>query len=246
MWQNCWHLAKGDRPMIRGFILAGGDLTPEFASSVLHSLERSRLFVIAADGGLEICAALAVEPDLILGDFDTVEPPLLKQYEGGRVERYNPEKDASDLELAAEALRKRGIREGIVLGALGGRADHGFSNIRLCYYEAKQGLRLILLDEQNRICCYTGEGMQRIVVPRSEQWGHYLSIFPIGGAVESVTMEGFRYPLAAQRLSDQGSPTLTVSNELSEAEGRICFCPVDGSGLLVMETRDRRQRSGAT
>lgn len=225
-----------------GFIFAGGDLTPAFAETVLRQFAREALFVIAVDAGLEICENQKIQPDLILGDFDGVDQNLLARYEKrgiGCLERYNPVKDASDLELAAEALWKRGIRTGIVLGALGGRADHGFANVRLCYYAARKGLDLSLLDPQNRIRCYAGEGPQRIFIRRERQWGHYIAFFPIGGTVEEVTLSGFRYPMTDQILTEQDAPTLTVSNELVQAEGVVSFRPVNGSGLLIMETRDR-------
>lgn len=224
-----------------GLIFAGGQQTPAFANIILNQKARNEWFLIAVDAGLEICDALHLRPDLILGDFDTVKESVLSRYErenDNTVKRYAPEKNASDLELALHALKERGIFECTVLGALGGRADHTFANIRLCYCAAKKGLSVSLMDSQNRIRCYAGEGVQTLVLKREEQWGKYISIFPIGGAAEHVTLEGFRYPLHDFFLSESMSPTLTVSNEVVGDKGIIRFVSKDGSGIIVMETRD--------
>ena len=58
-------------------------------------------FVIAADGGYQHCLREKLQPDLLLGDFDSMEPPA----DFARVCRLPMEKDDTDT-LAA-------IREGL-------------------------------------------------------------------------------------------------------------------------------------
>ena len=148
--------------MKTGIILAGGDLTPEFAEKIIAEYSsRGEVFLAAADAGLEICAAAGKTPDLILGDFDTVKQEVLGGYTDRKdveVIRHNPVKDASDLELTADVLYDRGIRQVLVLGALGGRADHTLANIRLTYWMRRRGAEFILLDPRNRIRCLVTEG----------------------------------------------------------------------------------------
>lgn len=227
-----------------GVILAGGDLDLSFAKEIIGDLSaRGGVYLAAADAGLEACEKLGVLPDLLLGDFDTVRQEVLARFlsrSGVTVERHNPVKDASDLELAVQALRKRNLRDAVVLGALGGRADHACANVRLTYHAALHGMRLTLLDPQNRIRCVLSEGEdpQEVRIQKSEQWGRYIGFFPIGGAVRHLTLTGFRYPLTDFTLTDRTSPSLTVSNELSGEAGTIRFSGEDGAGLLILESRD--------
>ena len=49
-------------------------------------------FVIAADAGYEICLKEGLQPDLLLGDFDSMEPPA----NFAQVRRLPVEKDDTD------------------------------------------------------------------------------------------------------------------------------------------------------
>ena len=64
-------------------------------------------YVIAADGGYTACRRAGVEPQLLLGDFDSLaEVPALPH-----VERVPVEKDDTDMMLAI----KRGLERGETL-----------------------------------------------------------------------------------------------------------------------------------
>ncbi|MFQ5947659.1 MAG: thiamine diphosphokinase, partial [Acidimicrobiia bacterium] len=82
-------------------VFAGGD--PEPAS--VRSLIPPDSLVIAADSGLDLVASLDLTVDVVVGDFDSVNPELLQAAvaSGARVERHPVDKDATDLELALEA-----------------------------------------------------------------------------------------------------------------------------------------------
>ena len=67
--------------MTTGIILAGGDLTPEFADYIIKDyISRGEIFLAAADAGLETCLKAGRKPDLVLGDFDTVDNLLYEYY----------------------------------------------------------------------------------------------------------------------------------------------------------------------
>lgn len=90
-------------------------------------------YVIAADGGYTACRRAGVEPQLLLGDFDSLaEVPALPH-----VERVPVEKDDTDMMLAI----KRGLERGETLfhlyGGMGGqRTDHtrGQPSRRFCIW----------------------------------------------------------------------------------------------------------------
>ena len=93
-------------------------------------------YVIAADGGYTACRRAGVEPQLLLGDFDSLaEVPALPH-----VERVPVEKDDTDMMLAI----KRGLERGETLfhlyGGMGGqRTDHTVANLQALLYLADHG-----------------------------------------------------------------------------------------------------------
>lgn len=244
-----------------GIIIAGGDLSPAFAEKIIKETgSRGSLCIAAADAGLEILDRIGLVPDILLGDFDTVKQEILGGYTDRKdveVIRHNPVKDASDMELTADVLYDRGIREVLVLGALGGRADHTLANIRLTYWMRRRGAEFILLDPRNRIRCLvteSGENPETGASPapesgalqenvftlrRDAQWGRYIGLFALGGTIRHLTLEGFKYPLKDFTLDERGLPSLTISNEIMAEAGIVRFSGDPGTGLLVMETADR-------
>ena len=239
-----------------GIIIGGGDLTPAFAEKIIReSGSRGSLCIAAADAGLEILDRIGVAPDILLGDFDTVKQDVLGVYTDRKdveIIRHDPVKDASDMELTADVLLERGIRRVLVLGALGGRADHTMANLLLIYRMRRKGAEFLILDPRNRIRCLMVPeeaettdaenvwGAETVFsLRRDAQWGRYVGLFAVGGTIRHLTLEGFKYPLTDYTLNARGIPSLTISNEILAETGVIRFGGDPGTGLLVMETADR-------
>lgn len=99
--------------------------TPE----LLRELASSAGAVVAVDRGLDALLAAGVSCDLFCGDADSVGSAGASLVSGGdapfEVERYNPHKDATDLELSLRAIARRWPGADIVATALcGGKPDH--------------------------------------------------------------------------------------------------------------------------
>ena len=227
----------------KALLIAGGSISLPFLSRKIREFGgREALYLAAADGGLTPLDRLSLVPDLILGDFDTVPEKTLTRYrnqDGIEIVTHNPVKDASDLELAAEALLERGMRRAFVFGALGGRADHSIANLRLLPVMEKRGISLELLDPRNHIFYAPAVDHEERVLRFSKPAGkkHYFSLFPWGGEV-TVTLKGFRYPLEKRTIDMNSSPSLTVSNEILPEGGEVRFTGNPGTGLFFLETRD--------
>ena len=67
--------------MKTALIITGGDINPEFATDYISKNQFD--MIIAADGGLASAEEMNLIPDIILGDFDTVNPMLLSKYAWG-------------------------------------------------------------------------------------------------------------------------------------------------------------------
>ncbi|MDO4788736.1 MAG: thiamine diphosphokinase [Johnsonella sp.] len=219
--------------MKRAYLVAGASVKEELLFSLLKKKKRDEK-VIAVDAGLEYLDRAGILPDILIGDFDTLENRVLEKYskmDGVEILRYNPVKNASDLEIAAEICKERGVKELWALGALGGRADHTLANIFLVCKLISEGLCLVLLDASNKI--YALEGSLRI--EREKQYGKYLSFFPVGGSLPYLTLKGVKYPLEDMRIDKYKNPSLLISNEICEDFAQI---EVREGKILVIESRD--------
>ena len=216
--------------MKRCLILTGGRLDPAFAGSFLQTEEFNR--VIAVDGGLKGAKELGLVPDVIVGDFDSVDPAVLAFYrkmEHIVWEVHQREKDDTDTELALKRAMAMGAGEIVILGATGGRLDHMIGNIQLLYPCLQKGIRASIIDPQNRLYLIDGE----TVFHRHEVWGTYISFLPLTQEVTGITLKGFKYPLENKDICIGTS--LCISNELIEEEGRITFSE---GVLMAVESHD--------
>ena len=119
------HEPGADRRDI-AFVFAGGDSAPIDSQLI----EARAAIVIAADSGLDHAARAGIPVDLVVGDMDSVTPSGLRRAEeaGAAIERHPADKDATDLELALDAVVARGIGRVVVLGGGGGRLSHLLGN----------------------------------------------------------------------------------------------------------------------
>lgn len=216
--------------MKRCLIITGGPLDLSFAAAFLEKEAFEK--VIAVDSGLEGVKALGLEPDMIVGDFDSVKPEILEYY---RTREHivwdvrQPEKDETDTELALMKAQAAGCSRIAVLGSTGGRLDHMLGNIHLLFPCLQKGIEAYILDSRNRLYLIDGERVFR----RAETWGKYISFVPLTEKVAGITLTGFKYPLFQKDI--EIGTSLCISNELWEEEGLITF--TDGV-LIVVESRD--------
>lgn len=190
---------------------------------------RNDSFVICTDGGYDIASAHGIKPDLLLGDFDSIESELPKNV---KIERFSPEKDYTDLDLALKTAVSSGSDDVTILGGIGGRLDHTVANLQLLYHYNKYFSSLTMLDGMNRCFILDSEKDGAISIPREE--GSYLSVFSLSERSHGVTIEGAKYEISDHTLS-RDFP-LGVSNEFKEKNTVISVN--DGILLIVISMMD--------
>ena len=207
--------------MGRGCFIAGAG---EFCGGELPAAGD---YVIAADGGYLGLVAHGVEPDVVVGDFDSLgELP-----EHPNVLRCPAEKDDTDMMLAVKEGLARGCDRFVINGGLGGRLDHTLANIQALAYIANSGGRGCLVGRGVRVTAVKdgslsfGEGASGIV-----------SVFCVGERAEGVTLTGLKYPLTDAVLT--GDFPLGVSNEFTGVPATIT---VRSGTVLVVEERGKRK-----
>lgn len=99
--------------------------------------------VIAADAGYLLCQRLAIAPDLVLGDFDSMPEP-----KGVPVRRVPAEKDDTDAMLALKTGLEAGRKEFYLYGFTGGkRLDHTLANLQSLLFLRRAGARGFLYGD---------------------------------------------------------------------------------------------------
>lgn len=215
---------------MRYVIISGGYIEDVFA---LEWLQKNKYDVmIAADSGMNFLHRNHIIPDVIAGDFDSVESGSLEafsQMKEVEMLRLNPIKDDTDTEFVIREAIRRGAKEITVLGATGTRLDHVLGNMHLLGIGLQEDVMIELVDAYNRIHMISGE----VELKKSEQFGEYISLLPIDGTVTGVTLEGFKYPLKDAVIPSFSS--LGISNEIVEEQAKI---KIKKGVLLLIESRD--------
>jgi thiamine pyrophosphokinase len=210
--------------MKRIIIFANGEL-PDLnkARRLLHADD----YIICADGGTQHALALAVQPNLVLGDMDSLEKGQLEslQKSGVSIELYPRDKNETDLELAIRRAIELNPTQIIIIAALGGRLDQTLANISLL-----SDLRLSTFDVR------LDDGVEEIFICRDQvrvhgRSGDLVSLIPWQGAVSEVETVNLKWALHKETLYPD--KTRGISNEMIDNTASISI----GSGLLLIVHR---------
>lgn len=179
---------------------------------------------IAADAGLRLCRQLGQSPDLVLGDFDSMD---VSEAPADAL-RVPVEKDDTDTGLALREGLRRGCREFFIYGGTGGRRlDHTLANLQSLAFLRENGARGWLYD---RDFVYTVIKNETLTLRREVDWG-LVSLFALGDRARGVTLKGLQYPLDHAELTC--AFPLGVSNHF--AEERAAVTVEDGLLLVGQE-----------
>ncbi len=187
-------------------------------------------WVIAADGGFSYCRRMKLEPDLVLGDFDSLTGEGRRELEALRlscpekVQILPVEKDDTDMLAAIREGLARGYRLFHIYGGQGGRLDHTIANIQCLNFLKEQGAEGMLLEEDGMIRLLRDE-----TVELSSRCEGRLSLFSYGERAEGVNIRNMKYELKDAVLTN--SFPIGVSNEFI---GRPASVSVRKGTLLLL------------
>ena len=208
----------------RIIIFANGEL-PDIDKA--YSLIQKDDYVICADGGTRHALAFSVQPDLIIGDMDSLEKGQLEnlQESGVSIELYPRDKNETDLELAIHRAIELKPRQVVIAAALGGRLDQTLANITLL-----TDLRLSTFDVR------LDDGVEEIFICRGQahvhgRSGDLVSLIPWQGEVSEVQTKNLKWVLENETLYPD--KTRGISNEMTNKIASVSI----GSGLLLIVHR---------
>ena len=184
-------------------------------------------YVIAADGGLRYLEEAGAEPDMIVGDFDTLgyEP------DHGNVVLLQREKDWTDTFVAMEKGAELGYRQFVFYGCLGGRLEHTVANLQHLTWLSQRGMGGWMTDGRVWATAVSGDGAKSGCLTLPARDRGMVSVFCMGDAAEGVTLSGLKYCLQDAELS--GSFPLGVSNEFVGERAEISV--KKGTLLVITE-----------
>lgn len=198
-------------------------VTPDMAQELAESAD----YIIAADGGQNRAREFVLQPDCVIGDFDSTT--LNEDFDCLYI-TYPAEKDLTDTEAALTHALEKGCRNVILLGGMGGRLDHTMGNIGLLdkYYSSFDHMEFI--DGKNRMELLKDSGC---TLKRDARY-KYFGLVSLNAEASGIDVRGAKYELTGAPL--ERASTLGVSNEFSEDTVEIC---VREGTLLIVRSADR-------
>ena len=204
---------------ITALLLAGGSLT---VTPRVLELVRGAALVIAADGGARHAAALGVQIDLWVGDFDSSDD--LTHLNAPR-QTFPRDKDKTDLELALGIAKERGATRALVLGAFGGRFDHALGIALMAARETQSGFTVDL--ESGTETGWVLTPATPLELPLGA--GQTFSVLALEDA-QQLSITGAKWSLERVKLNFGAS--LGISNE---ARGAVSVSLERGVALVVAQ-----------
>ncbi|MBR5360984.1 MAG: thiamine diphosphokinase [Lachnospiraceae bacterium] len=219
----------------RCVIISAGSFTP-----IEIPLEEGD-YCIACDAGFMYARDLGILPDLIVGDFDSLNElgpdavrtlEEIRESDPDRIMQLEVRKDDTDTMKAVKIALLKGYKKIFLYGALGGsRFDHSFANVQTLLYIKHNGGTGYIMAHDKMIMIAENE-----TVKFNRGNTGYVSVFSLSEKSEGVTIKGLSYTL------DHGVLTadfpLGVSNEFiidEEAEVTV----ERGTLLICIEFADR-------
>lgn len=192
------------------------------SSALLQCLLKEHGRLVAVDGGLHTCLRYGIEPDLLMGDFDSISDDTRSQLTK-TLQIHTPDQGKSDLEKALEYLFQEGndTTTITVCGASGKRLDHTLTNIcLLCRYPGKVKFEsdtewsMALPSSYTLVC----------------EKGQLLSLIPTSTSAEGVVTQGLKWELTEATLDKS---FVSISNvclgtrvSIACASGNLVVCLV--------------------
>lgn len=181
--------------------------------------------VLGVDRGALYCAQNNIKMIAAMGDFDSVtsEEKELIENNCSNIIKFNPIKDDTDSEAAIHFAENNGYENALMYGALGGRQDHNFLNIKLL---SLSKIPLTLIDDKHKM--YVLKEGEHLINKDNYK---YISLFPYVDT--ALTLVGCFYPLTNTTVKT--TDLYTISNEILEDS---CKLIIHNGELLIIQCND--------
>lgn len=207
----------------------------------LRQIEAARV-VVAADGGHRFLRRHDRWPQVLIGDFDSLEPELVAEAReaGVDVVAYPVRKDQTDAELAVEWAVSRHPDDLVLLGGFGGAVDHVMGHVCVLRGLASRGRAARIASPALAATVLWAPARLRLGAPPGTR-ASLVALSPTA----VLTLRGFEYgltnaPLSAASCRGLGNGVATEGARISLVSGLLLAMVYDGH-----ETFGRRPEATA-
>lgn len=204
---------------IKRAVIFGGNLSeidPEICSEI-----KSTDFIICADAGYKFALENNINPNLIVGDFDSALYPTNAKCE---VIKLPTHKNDTDLQFAIRSAIENDCNSFILTGVTGGRLDHTIATLSSLNYLSDIAEDCLVWDLNSKIFIVKST----LSIPKPD-YNCYFSVFSISEKSKGVHIKGAEYSLNNETLVNNFP--LGVSNEFKDDTVKISL---KSGKLLVM------------
>lgn len=205
---------------MKGVVVSGGNKIRE---DILEKYCENS-YVICCDGGIKNFYNSQVLPDIVVGDFDSIDDEgknLIKE-KNIKIKTYNPIKNYTDTEIALNMLLENKYDEIIILAATGTRMDHTVANI--FYLQKLYGKVNSFMVDNHNLIFYVEKG--KYTFQRNNY--KYISMISISEEMTYST-NGMKYEVDNLKIST--SELKGISNEIVDTEAIITVH--NGRGFII-------------
>jgi len=207
-------MSKNDESQKQGkllknaLIVCNGNPPPK---SLLYQLWEKTTYHVAADGGANLLVKRNYAPDVVVGDFDSLDSKTREKIPNVKFIHIT-EQETNDADKSVRHCLKLGFKEIHLLSADGGRQDQFISGLEILFKYSAQA-RLVSWTQMERME-FINSNWEENIDP-----GTTLSILPVFGGAQGIVTKGLKYSLNNQNLipgkSPSGVSNLVVSNPVS-------------------------------
>ena len=158
-------------------------------------------YFVFCDGGLKHKEKLNVNPDFIVGDFDSFDKPR----EDENILVLPTVKDDTDTFAAVKLMIEKGFLEFLLVGVIGERLDHTFGNVSILIYLKEKGAKGVIVDDYSEM--FLCDKNTKIKAETCS----FFSVISLSDKLEGVCIKGAKYLL--ENATIKNSYQFAVSNE---------------------------------
>lgn len=206
--------------------------------------DREHTLFIAADGGINYLADLGLQPDIWIGDGDSLRIAGTQENASTRtcdlqqliadihteVIKLPTHKDETDTLAAVRKGISLGYTQFHIYGGMGGRIDHTMANIKTLAYISSQNMTAYMFG-----CSDYMTVLENGEIGFSDKEQGYISVFSMSDVSNGITISGLEYEINNASLTSTDS--IGVSNAFIGKKSSISV--LDGRLLIMLEQQPR-------
>ncbi|MCT4687374.1 thiamine diphosphokinase [Vallitalea sp.] len=213
---------------MKTLIVTGGTIDLTFLKNCITSNQYD--YIIGVDKGAQYLFNAGIQPNLIVGDFDSISQEVINELTKEpsiKVNRFIAEKDETDTHLAIMEAIHIGSTHIDLFGGIGTRMDHTIANIHILMIPLEKRIKCRIINNNNIISL-----IDKTTYFFKNDY-KYISLIPLTNTVIGISTKGLKYELNGYTMK-QGI-SIGISNEFIKDKATVSLT---NGILIVIRSRD--------